>query len=347
MAVGTAVLREVLRWWARQMRALLPQALLPDASQSDALLVAMAGMSDAPQIRLSLRRRRRETPLGSFRLDEAGRRAAMAAIRQRSGRVILRPDPAAVLERKVMLPLAAEHDVTQVLRYEMDRLTPFAAEQVFWSAIVERRDRAAGRLEIRLSLLPKSLVQPALATIAAIGLKVSAIETASHSGAPRLIDLVPPSSQRRCTLAFAWAACGVLAVIALATPFVTQSLARRTVEARIADLQPRIAQAEALRRRLAAGSAGNDVIATEHAGIGDALQVLATVTELLPDDTVLADLSLRQSKLSISGRSRAAPVLIPAMAGDPALHNPSFAAPVTRTPDGNADTFVIRAELGP
>ena len=347
MAVGTAVLREVLRWWARQMRALLPQALLPDASQSDALLVAMAGMSDAPQIRLSLRRRRRETPLGSFRLDEAGRRAAMAAIRQRSGRVILRPDPAAVLERKVMLPLAAEHDVTQVLRYEMDRLTPFAAEQVFWSAIVERRDRAAGRLEIRLSLLPKSLVQPALATIAAIGLKVSAIETASPSGAPRLIDLVPPSSQRRRTLAFAWAACGVLAVIALATPFVTQSLARRTVEARIADLQPRIAQAEALRRRLAAGSAGNDVIATEHAGIGDALRVLATVTELLPDDTVLADLSLRQSKLSISGRSRAAPVLIPAMAGDPALHNPSFAAPVTRTPDGNADTFVIRAELGP
>jgi general secretion pathway protein L len=326
---------------------LLPRGLLPDASQSDALLVAMAGMSDAPQIRLSLRRRRRETPLGSFRLDEAGRRAAMAAIRQRSGRVILRPDPAAVLERKVMLPLAAEHDVTQVLRYEMDRLTPFAAEQVFWSAIVERRDRAAGRLEIRLSLLPKSLVQPALATIAAIGLKVSAIETASHSGAPRLIDLVPPSSQRRRTLAFAWAACGVLAVIALATPFVTQSLARRTVEARIADLQPRIAQAEALRRRLAAGSAGNDVIATEHAGIGDALQVLATVTELLPDDTVLADLSLRQSKLSISGRSRAAPVLIPAMAGDPALHNPSFAAPVTRTPDGNADTFVIRAELGP
>ncbi len=329
------------------MRALLPQALLPNASQSDALLVAMAGMSDAPQIRLSLRRRRRETPLGSFRLDEAGRRAAMAAIRQRSGRVILRPDPAAVLERKVMLPLAAEHDVTQVLRYEMDRLTPFAAEQVFWSAIVERRDRAAGRLEIRLSLLPKSLVQPALATIAALGLKVSAIVTASHSGAPRLIDLVPPSSQRRRTLAFAWAACGVLAVIALATPFVTQSLARRTVEARIADLQPRIAQAEALRRRLAAGSAGNDVIATEHAGIGDALQVLATVTELLPDDTVLADLSLRQSKLSISGRSRAAPVLIPAMAGDPALHNPSFAAPVTRTPDGNADTFVIRAELGP
>jgi general secretion pathway protein L len=121
------------------------------------------------------------------------------------------------------------------------------------------------------------------------------------------------------------------------------------VEVSIAALQPRIAQIETLHRRVAAGSAGNDVIAAEHARVGDALQVLATVTvtQLLPDDTVLADLSLRQGKLSISGRSRAAPQLIPAMAAEPTLHNPSFAAPVTRTPDGKADTFVIRAELNP
>ncbi len=329
------------------MRALLPAGLLPDASQSDALLVAMAGAADARQIHLSLRRRRRETPLGSFRLDEAGQRAAKAAIRQRAGRVILRPEPTAVLERKVVLPLAAEHDVSRVLRYEMDRLTPFTAEQVLWSATIERRDRASERLELRLSLLPKSLVQPVLTAMEAIGLKVSAIETAGNTGVPRFIDLVPPSSRRRHTLTVAWAACAVLALVAVATPFVAQSLARRAVEARITDLQPRIERIEALRRRLAAGSAGNDAIATEHASIGDALQVLATVTELLPDDTVLADLSVRQGKLSISGRSRAAPLLIPAMAGDPTLHNPSFAAPVTRTPDGNADTFVIRAELSP
>jgi hypothetical protein len=35
------------------------------------------------------------------------------------------------------------------------------------------------------------------------------------------------------------------------------------------------------------------------------------------------------------------------MAADATMHNPSFAAPVTRTPDGKADTFVIRAELTP
>jgi general secretion pathway protein L len=130
-------------------------------------------------------------------------------------------------------------------------------------------------------------------------------------------------------------------------PFITQSLARGSVEARIAALQPQIAQVEALRRRIAAGSAGQDVIAAERARIGDALQVLAAVTELMPDDTVLSDLSLRQGKLGIGGRSLTAARLIPAMAADATMHNPSFAAPVTRTPDGKADTFVIRAELTP
>jgi general secretion pathway protein L len=340
MPVGSTMLREVVRWWARQMRALLPRQMLAAANQADALIVTAEGASQ--QIRLSLRRRQRESFLGSFAMDQGGQRAATAAIRQNVARVILRPDPAMVLQRRVELPLAAEQDMTRVLGYEMDRFTPFTAEQVYWQASIERRDRAAGRLQLSLALLPRSLVQPVFTALEAMGLKVSVIEVGGRS-----IDLVPPSSRHRIVPRIIGGAIAGLALGAIVTPFVTQSLAREDLEARIAALQPRIAEVEALRRRIAAGSAGNDVIAAEHAGKGDALQVLAAVTDLMPDDTVLADLSLRQGKLSISGRSRVAPQLIPAMAGDPILHNPSFAAPVTRTPDGKADTFVIRAEVNP
>jgi general secretion pathway protein L len=245
----------------------------------------------------------------------------------------------------VVLPLAAESDLAQVLRHEMDRLTPFTADQVFWSASLEHRDPAAGRLEICLTLIPKTLLRPAIALLDAVGLTISAIEAVNPSGLPRLIDLRAPSRRYRASLAIAWGLVGTLAVVAVVTPMITLSLASNAVEARIAWLQPQIAEAEALRRRVAGGSAGGTVIAAERARIGDALQVLATTTELIPDDTVLSDLSLHQGKLSISGRSTAAPRLIPALASDPTIGNPSFAAPVTRTPDGKADTFVIRAEL--
>lgn len=343
MLGGIAILREVLKWWARQICTLLPPWLLPDASKADALIAT----TESQWIRFTLRHRRRETPLGRFRLDEGGQRAAKEALRPRMRRVILRPDTAAVLERKVLLPIAAEHDVTRVLCYEMDRFTPFNAEQVLWSATIERRDRGIGQLEVSLTVLPKQLIQPVLNALEGIGLKVSAIEAPYRNGSFRVIDLVPPSSRRRRLFSLAWGGVAALAFVAIVTPFRIQSLASAEVEARITDLQPRIAQVETLRGRLAAGAAGNDVIATEQARSGDALQVLATITDLLPDDTVLSDLSLRQGKLSIAGRSRVAPELIPAMAAEPMLHNPSFAAPVTRTQDGKADTFVIRAELNP
>ena len=245
----------------------------------------------------------------------------------------------------MVLPLAAERDLTQVLCHEMDRLAPFAADQVFWSVSLEHRDTAAGRLEICLTLIPKRLLRPAIALLDAAGLPVSAIEAASASGSPRLMDLLAPSRRHRASLAFAWGLVGTLAVVAAVMPIITLSLASNAVEARIAGLQPQIAAVESLRRRIARGSAGSSVIAAERGRVGNALQVLATTTDLIPDDTVLSDLSLHQGKLSISGQSATAPRLIPVLAADPTVGNPSFAAPVTRTADGKADTFVIRAEL--
>jgi general secretion pathway protein L len=341
------MLHDVLLWWVRQMRSLLPQRLLSDDATADALVVVPESLNELPRIRLIQRRRRRELLLGRFRLDDAGLRSAKAAVRQKPQRVVLQPDASLVLERKVVLPLAAERDLTRVLSYEMDRLTPFTAPQVFWSATVERRDRAASRLELGLTLVPKAVLQPVLAALDRLGLPPSVIAAVGQAGEHRFIDTQGPTTRRRVTLSAAVALAAVLALVAVVTPFVTQSIARHAVDARIAALQPRIAEVEALRRRIAAGSAGADAIAAEQTRLGDALQVLAAVTDLLPDDTVLGDLSLRDGKLEISGQSQAAAQLIPTLATDPTVHNPSFAAPVTRTADGKADTFVIRAELSP
>lgn len=329
------------------MRGLLPPLVVRDASTADALIVAPEGAPDAPQVRLLQRRRQQDVPLGRFQLDEAGQRAMSAAVRWKPRHILLRPDPSLVLERKVVLPLPAERDLAQVLTYEMDRLTPFTAAQVFWSASVARRDRSAGRLELTLTLVPRSALRLVLGALDLLSMAPTMIDATNAAGVHRLIDLRPPQARRHAAFSFLTGMIAVLALAALVTPFVTQSLARRVVEARIAALQPRLARVEALRRHIAAGSAGSDVIAAERARNGDALQVLATVTDLLPDDTVLGDLSLRDGKLEISGRSQAAARLIPAFAADPMMRNPSFAAPVTRTADGKADDFVIRAELGP
>jgi general secretion pathway protein L len=324
------------------VRALLPPHLLPDVGRGDALLVD----AQLTQVTLTLRRRGHETPLGHFPPTGNSR---PAALRRRPRSVILRLRPGALLERPVVLPLAAERNLERVLGYEIDRLTPFAAANVVWQAAVTRRDRAQDRVTVRLSLVPRAALLPAIDMLARIGITPTCLEAAARDGSVRRIVLTAPSTRRAGMRlhAIIGGAVAALAIAVLVTPFVTQSLARGATERAISALAPRIARVDALRKHLADGAAGVDALAAEQARTGNVLLVLAAVTQLLPDDTVLTEFSLRQGKLGISGQSPAAAQLIPALAADPTFRNPTFAAPVTRTADGHTDQFVIHAELAP
>ncbi len=336
------MLRELVLWWARQVRALLPSRLLPDIDRADALLVDAQGA----EIALTLRRRGRETKLGQ--VPPTGS-SLPVTLRRRPRRVVLRLRPGALLERVVVLPLAAERNLERVLGYEIDRLTPFAAASVVWQAAVAWRDPAQGRVTVRLSLVPRAELVPALDMLARVGIAPTCLEAVARDGSARRIALEAASARRagRRGLALAGGCVAALAVAVLVMPFVTQSLARGATERAIAALAPRIARVEALRKHIADGAAGVDALTAERARTGDVLLVLAAVTQILPDDTVLTEFSLHQGKLGISGQSPAAAQLIPALAADPTFRNPTFAAPVTRAADGHADQFVIHAELAP
>ena len=74
--------------------------------------------------------------------------------------------------------------------------------------------------------------------------------------------------------------------------------------------------------------------------------VLAAATRILPDDTYLIEIELRQRKVTLSARSADAARLIGALASDPEFRNPGFSAPVTRLEALRAELFTINAEVG-
>jgi general secretion pathway protein L len=339
---GHGMLREIVLWWARQMHALLPRRLLRGGDGGDALLIA----AQALHLRLTLRHGGRENPLGQFGVAGDGLAAAVRALRRLPRRVILQLGPDSLLERSVELPLAAERDIDRVIGFEMDRLTPFAASEVVWQAAVIRRDHAQRRLMLRLSLVPRRAIQPWLDALARAGLAPGWLELPAADGSPRrlaLADHVAPRPSRVFGIAAGLVAALLLAVVV--SPFVMQYLAGDATERAIAALQPQVKRVEALRRQQA--DASGDVLVAERGRIGNVIQVLATVTDILPDDTWLTEFTLHQGKLNIAGQSPAAARLIPALAAEPTLRNPAFAAPVTRSPDGRTDLFVIHADLAP
>ena len=305
-------------------------------------LVAEAGAGTPALFRIRGGKELALGPLGSPRAQ-----ATLNA--RRPPPLLLRVGPGTVLERVLQLPLAAESRLASVLGYEIDRISPFKADEVALVHEVASRDRAAGRMQVRVALLPRAVLAKTLDGLRAHRLTPVGVLAPRDGGGVWRIGLAAPgadapSAWRRPVLAAA-AACIVLGACAATLPFIVQERALRRVEDRIARLRPEVDQVDALRRRVADRSNGLDAVAAEAARVGDALVVLGTLTTLLPDDTVLTALSLRQRIVTLSGRSASAARLIPLLAADPALRNTSFTAPVTRA-EGGADAFAIRAEFG-
>ncbi len=346
------MLDDFLTWWAAQLASLAPSRLRTSSAgvaQGRALIVAVREIapSSVPAVEVSVRRRGVDELLGRFVLDGAGIASLRAIAGTRRAPVLLQLPPGLLLEQRVTLPLAAEREPERVLGYEMDRLTPFAAADLVWTWALERRDRAAGRIHLRLSLVPKARLTTLLDALAAAGLRPVALDAPAPDGAVRRLALAQPRTGwwRRRGLALAGGACAMLAVAVAAMPFLQQSRAADQVEARIAALRPRAAEAEALRRSMLDRTAATDVIQAQRARVGDPLSILATLTNLLPDDTYLTELTLRSRALVITGQSAGAARLIAAMAGDSSFLNPAFAAPVTRSDAGHNEGFSIRAEV--
>lgn len=350
---GTAA--EFLGWWCQQLRDLVPQRwrlLFPAGEKSLRVEVERLAGGMPAAVALSLHRKGRIVRLGRFLLDEEGTRAAQGAVqRSRIQPVVLQLPRAVLLDLEVTLPLAAERDPGQVLRYEMDRLTPFATDEVFWSWAIEGRTRALGRVQLRLWLVPKAAIEPLLGVLARIGAAPSVLEGRNHAGAVLRIALNPTSSQRDHQLRQAriagWTGCAVLAAAAIALPFLRQGAERVLVDARITALRPLVAEVQDLRRRIRLREGGGDVVAAERARVGDVFQALGAVTDLLPDDTFLTELLLRKRKLTLYGQSAAAPKLIAKLSGGTIIRNPEFVAPVRRAENGRVDLFSIRTELAP
>jgi general secretion pathway protein L len=341
------MLRAFFVWWRQHLSELVPGRASTGTPPHRALLAEIGGDG---ALLLTLRRHGTERPLGRFTLDEAGVQAMRPALRAAGhAPVILRLSPGALLEREIVLPLAAERDTEGALRYEMDRVTPFRPDAVFWAWEVERRDRQRRRLHLRLLLVPRAAVNRALAAVCAAGASACLLEGRNPAGMWRVITLAETAwcSWQRRLLHGAALGCAALAAAVVVTPIIRQSLARADIEARIASLEPRAWEAEALRRRIVQDLTSGDMVAATRAEFGDALGMLAALTNILPDDTYLTGLTMKQRRMTLQGQSINAARLIAALATDPAVHNPAFAAPVTRLPGGRPEMFTITAEAAP
>ncbi len=339
------MLAELGIWWVARMRELLaPLAaqLLPENTLLLRQIRAGSGEFEA------LRRRRGATQsLGQFPADRDA--PLLAKLKDLGEAPVLLLD-GTVLVRSITLPLAAEAGLATLLRYEMDRLTPFSIDDVFWSWRVVGRDRSTATMDVELMLLPRMSSAATLEALGTAGLPPHSIEAQLPNGSPCRLPVAAPdqaAAQRsRRYLRLSFAAAGILAIACLLTPLLRQSLALSEVETEMAALHDSVGEAQALQRRIAAANSGDEMLASAQSRASGALTALAALTHALPDDTFVTRLVMQQRRLTLEGQSKAATNLIAALSSEPHLQNPAFTAPVIRSENGQ-EIFGLRAEFAP
>ena len=208
------MLRELFAWWLRQMQSLVPERLRRRETARDATIIAVDAPGDQPLPASGVvlaRRGGHETVIATL---QASRPLAVAP--QGAVPTGLRLPAEMVLHRDVVLPLAAERHLPKVLGYEMDRLTPFEAREVFWGVSGLRRDPARG-LQLTLIVVLRAPVERLLETLGGINLRPSFLETAAGR-----IELAAGDNSGRAVRNLLYGLCAVMALLCAAIPVLRQ-----------------------------------------------------------------------------------------------------------------------------
>jgi general secretion pathway protein L len=345
------MISEFFIWWFGQLTDLLPEGLRRSAlAAPDAVVISPIGTlgSSVDAVAVSLRRNGKETPLGRFGLGGA----ELSELPHAAGRpTVLRLEERDVLGKTVSLPLAAERELGQALAFEMDRETPFKAEDLYWNHRIEAADRQSGRLSIRLVLTPKAGLAALLTALDRVGIHPRRAEIVDGPDAGFYLPLDSNGGRaHRSSSRALWptaACCVALGLAAAVIPFLRQEIALAALDREIASARAAASEADGLRQEIDRLSGSADFIESERDNAGRPLVVLAAATRVLPDDTYLTEMELKQRKVTLTGRSAAAARLIGPLAADGTFRNPGFAAPVTRLEALHSELFTINAEVGP
>src|SRR5262245_1789590 len=201
MTAFTDFVTRFFTWWFAELAACLPSRVRSLFRRQPAIF-AIGLADDAVQLRLVKGTSGRE--LGRVLLHSAGpsepRRAFAAAVRDvnlRRAEIVVELPADRVLQRVVDLPMAAAENLREVLSFEMDRNTPFRADEVAFDYRVTGTDPIAKRIAINLAVVPRTLIERATAVAEVFGVTLDRVAIAGRGAADSAMNLLPSAEENR------------------------------------------------------------------------------------------------------------------------------------------------------
>ncbi len=267
---------------------------------------------------------------------------------------ILLLTPGQYLLRTLKLPAAAEENLHQVVAFELDKQTPFEAEQVYFAERLIHRQPQGKKITVQVVLVRKEFLDDKISLLRAANIQPDAVDVAKFEGEQPLplgFDLLPSQWQvtknRRQKIINGVLAVLLLALIvtALALPIFHQKKVIADLEQQISQVRTKAKQANELKQRVEQLKEESQFAATKKQAKPALIQVIEDLSKRVPKDTWLTGFQYQKGQLRIDGRSPAASKLIELLEDSPYLKNLHFISPITQDRNTGLERFRISMEV--
>jgi general secretion pathway protein L len=342
-------------WWGQELMACVPtrlrralkprrDALIFDLGDDEVVVSRTNGNGATELVRL---------PRAS--LDGAARPIALpgngSSLDRRRLSIVIRLPRTRALRRSLELPAAAVENIRQVLTFDMDRQTPFKADDVYFDCAVAAVDRLTQRVPVELVVVPRAVVDRALALVRGQGFAPTRVDIAWEPDTGPSVNLLPaaerpPHPRLAGRLSFAL---GILvAVLVAALVYIPFARLNQQTAAVAAEVDVARRQADAGRKvqeDFDAMVRQSRFLADKRVARPLVVEMMAEITRLCPDDTWLSRMRLTGTEVQTFGFSPSASALIGTLDASPLFESPQFRAPLTRDPRVEAERFHIALQV--
>jgi general secretion pathway protein L len=276
-----------------------------------------------------------------------------AALRGRDIELVLRPDR--FVFKPLELPSRATEFLDGVVRAQIDRLTPWRADQAAFGFSAPA-EAGPGRIVVTVAATAKAMLLPLASAFRPLGAHSVTMQTARpdeptvpaitvlKENTARILDV---GATRRVL------AIGLACALVLST---TAAIAAAIIGDRLQERQDTLAHEIAQRRAAIFGALNapgdpktiaEGALARRKNKSPSAVIALEILSQILPDDTYVTELRIEGDKLRITGITRDAPRLIRLIEQTRHFRKASFFAPITRLGSDPGDRFSIETQMDP
>ena len=347
--------KQFFRWWTRELSFLVPEKIKQLVNDKQSFIIISPKGS---QLVLTYASDGHIEPLAI--LDRGARDLTFQSLYEKDERlakanIIIRLTSQDAIQKELGLPVAAKENLYQVVAYELDRYTPFKAEQVYFAVKPLDGVNEPGQIKVMLILTTREILDGLYEDVKAMGLSPL---FADYEGSANNLNhlnyaynLLPERLREKTARiprlihsALITLTCLLLtAVIAMPLWFEYQTV--NALQLKTDTLEKDAKKVKALQSDIDAVIDETRQLIKEKTARPEVIEILNTLSSLIKDDTWLSYLQYTDGHLQIQGESPAASTLIAVLEDSAMFVNARFASPVTQDSVSKLERFQITVDV--